>query len=71
MKRKDALKELNEKPYTQEKINIEIDYISKKLGIEKNEFLDIFNSPAKSYKDYPNDEIKLKFIYSVYRKIFF
>ena len=70
MKREDALKELNEKPYNQEKINIEIDYISKKLGIEKNEFLDIFNSPAKSYKDYPNDEKKLEFIYSVYRKIF-
>ena len=70
MKREEALKELNEKPYNQEKINIEIDYISKKLGIEKNEFLDIFNSPAKSYKDYPNDEKKLEFIYSVYRKIF-
>ena len=70
MKREEALKDLNEKPYNQEKINIEIDYISKKLGIEKNEFLDIFNSPAKSYKDYPNDEKKLEFIYSVYRKIF-
>jgi hypothetical protein len=70
MKREDALKELSEKPYTQEKINIEIDYISKKLGIDKNEFLNIFNSPAKSYKDYPNDEKKLEFIYSVYRKIF-
>jgi N-acetyl sugar amidotransferase len=70
MKREDALKELNEKPYSQEKINIEIDYVSKKLGIEKNEFSDIFNSPVKSYKDYPNDEKKLKFIYSVYRKLF-
>ena len=70
MKREDALKELSEKPYTQEKINIEIDYISKKLGIDKNEFLNIFNSPAKSYKDYPNDEKKLEFIYSVYGKIF-
>ena len=30
-------------PYNQEKINLEIDYISKKLGIEKSVFLEIFN----------------------------
>ena len=70
MQRKDALKELNEKPYTQDKINIEIDYISKKLGIERNDFLNIFNSPVKSYKDYLNDEKKLEFIYGIYRKFF-
>ena len=70
MKREEALEELDKKPYNQEKINLEIDYISKKLGIEKNEFLEIFNAPKKSYKNYPNAEKKLKFIYSVYRKIF-
>ena len=56
MKRDEALKELNKKPYNQEKINLEIEYISKKLGIEKSEFLEIFNAPKKSYKNYPNDE---------------
>ena len=70
MKRDEALKKLEKKPYNQEKINLEIDYLSKKLGICKNEFLEIFNAPRKSYKDYPNDEKKLEFIYSVYRKIF-
>lgn len=70
MKREEALKELKKKPYRLEKINLEIDYISKKLGIEKNEFLEIFNAPKKSYKDYPNNEKKLEFIYSIYRNIY-
>ena len=70
MKRDEALKELDKKPYNQEKINLEIDYISKKFGIEKNEFLEIFNAPKKSYKNYPNDEKKLEFIYGIYRKFF-
>lgn len=69
MKREEALEELDKKPYNQEKINLEIDYISKKLGIEKSVFLEIFNAPKKSYKNYPNDEKKLKFIYGIYRKI--
>ena len=29
--------------------------------------LEIFNAPRKSYKDYPNDEKKLEFIYGIYR----
>ena len=70
MRRDEALKELDKKPYNQEKINLEIAYISKKLGIEKNEFLEIFNAPKKSYKNYPNDEKKLEFIYGIYRKFF-
>ena len=56
--------------YQYEKFNIEIDCISKKIGIERNDFLNIFNSPLKSYKDYPNDEKKLEFIYGIYSKFF-
>ena len=70
MKRDEALVELDKKPYNEEKVNLEIDYISKKLGIDKNEFLEIFNAPKKSYKNYPNDEKKLEFIYSIYRKLY-
>lgn len=70
MKREDALNALNKKPYNHEKINLEIDYIRKKLGIEKSEFLEIFNAPRKSYQDYPNDEKKLNFIYNIYNKYF-
>lgn len=68
MSRSSAIKALEKKPYNEKKINTEIEYISKKLGIEKNEFLDIFNTPPKSYTDYPNDEKKLNFIYKVYKK---
>ena len=44
------------------------EYVSKKLGISKDEFEKIINAPPKSYKDYPNDEKKLSFIYNIYRK---
>ena len=69
MNREEALKILSNKPYDIKKIDSEIDYISKKLGILKQEFLDIFSSKPKSYKDYPNDEKKLNFIYSIYKKL--
>lgn len=70
MNREEALKILEKKPYNEKEIDSEIGYISKKLGIKTKEFLDIFNSAPKSYKDYPNDEKKLNFIYSVYKKYF-
>ena len=44
--------------------------IYKKLGISYEEFMKIFNSKPKSYKDYPNDEKKLEFIYKIYRNYF-
>ena len=71
MRRDEALKELHKKPYNQEKINLEIDYVSKKLGIEKNEFLEIFNAPKKSYKNYPNDEKKIRVYIWYLQEIFF
>ena len=61
MKREEALKILEKKPYDVKKIDTEIEYISKKLGVEKQVFLDIFSLKPKSYKDYPNDEKKVKF----------
>ena len=42
-------------------------YICKKLGIHINDFNIIMNLPAKIYRDYPNDEKKLDFIYSIYK----
>ena len=65
-----ALEELKNKPYDPEKIEAEKDYIAKKLGITLKEFEEILNSPPKSYKDYPNNEKKLKFLYGVYKRYF-
>ena len=68
--REDAIEELKNKPYNIKTINEQKDYICKKLGIDLQTFEDILNSPVKTYKDYPNDENKLEFIYSVYKKFF-
>ena len=65
-----ALEELKNKPYDPEKIEAEKDYIAKKLGITLKEFEEILSSPPKSYKDYPNNEKKLKFLYGVYKRYF-
>ena len=57
-------------PYDPEKIEAGKEYVAKKLGITLKEFEEILNSPPKSYKDYPNNEKKLKFIYGVYKRYF-
>jgi N-acetyl sugar amidotransferase len=68
--REKALEELKQKPYKDEKVEIEKKYIAKKLGISLEEFETILKYPPKLYRDYPNDEKRLNFIYNVYRKIF-
>lgn len=63
-----ALEELQKLPYDPEKAEREKGYLCKKLGITPQDFENIMLSPVKSYKDYPNDEKKLEFIYSTYRR---
>ncbi len=65
--RKLALEELSHKSFNTEKAAEEKAYICKKLGIHINDFNIIMNLPAKIYRDYPNDEKKLDFIYSIYK----
>ncbi len=66
--RDDAIESLKELPYEINQVNIDKDYVSKKFGITLEEFEDILNTPPKSYKDYPNDEKWLTFIYNLYKK---
>jgi hypothetical protein len=68
--REDAQKELQSKPYSNEKIEADKIYIAKKLGISNEEFEAILKLPGKFYNAYPNDEKKLSFIYNTYRKLF-
>jgi N-acetyl sugar amidotransferase len=68
--RTDALKILETPPYNDAKVQIEKEYIAKKLGISLNEFERLIELPPKWYSDYPNDEKWLGFIYDTYRKIF-
>ncbi len=68
--RSEALAELEILPYTEDKALLEKEYIAKKLGIPLSEFEKIIHSAPKWYRDYPNDEKRLNFIYNMYRKLF-
>ena len=65
-----ALDELKNRIYQESQAMQEKEYVSKKLGISLGEFENILNYPVKYYYDYPNDDRKLEFIYSVYRKLY-
>lgn len=69
-KREEALEVLKKLPFNEEKSEQEKKYIAKKLGVSLEEFNTILNLPARWYRDYPNDEKRLSFIYDTYRKIF-
>jgi N-acetyl sugar amidotransferase len=66
--REEAIEALKKPPYNPDKIGQEKEYVAKKLGLTPDEFEEILNSPPKTYRDYPNDEKMLKFIYKFYRK---
>ena len=68
--REEALKELKNKPYDPVKADEERDYVCKKLNISLEEFEEIMNQTPKTFKDYPNNEKMLEFIYGVYRKLY-
>ncbi len=65
-----ALDELKHKPYDSVSAQHEKEYVCKKLGISINEFDEIMSRPAKVYRDYPNAEGRLEFIYDIYRKVY-
>lgn len=68
--REKALEELKNKPYDSEKIKEEMIYICKKINISIDEFQQIMKDKPKIYRDYPNNEKFLNFIYDFYRKIY-
>jgi len=67
--RDEALIELTKKPYDTIKAEEDKEYICKKLDMSLEEFNKIMNLPVKTYKDYPNNEKMLKFIYNIYFKL--
>ena len=69
MTREEALKELEKPSYNPDKIEYEMEYIAKKFGITLEQFKEIMDAPPVSYKEYPNDEKKLNFIYNTYKKL--
>lgn len=67
--REEALEEMEKPAYPEGMLKEDKEYVIKKLGLTADEFEAIMKAPVKSYRDYPNDEKKLKFIYSVYNKL--
>lgn len=63
-----AISELKKKPYNAETFQSEKEYICKKFGISVSEFDDILQERAKTYRDYPNAEKRLQFIYKLYMR---
>jgi plasmid maintenance system antidote protein VapI len=54
MTRDEALVKLTEKPYDEETMQQDMEYVAKKLGITKNEFIALIQGENKIYKDYRN-----------------
>jgi len=65
-----ALKELEKKAYNIETVKAEKEYICNKFNISADEFDEIMMATPKLYRNYPNAEKRLNFIYKTYMKIF-
>lgn len=70
VKREEVIDELQLKSYRELNLTEEIEYFCKKLGISTSEFDAIMKALPKSYKDYPNAQKLLEFLYTTYRKFF-
>lgn len=68
--RDEALAILEKSPFDAPAIEKEKIYVAKKLGISVQELELIIQQPPKSYRDYPNNELLLRFIYAVHRLLF-
>ncbi len=64
-----ALTELEKSSFNPIKIQEEKEYLCKKLDLSLSDFDKIMELPPKTYKDYPNDNDKIEFIYNSYRKL--
>jgi N-acetyl sugar amidotransferase len=68
--REAALETLRKPVFEPEKVALEKQYICKKLGITLEEFDQFMQSPPLTYKQFPNSEKRLLFIFSIYKWLF-
>jgi len=64
-----ALNDLKRKSYNEETLVKEMLFLCKKFGLTMDEFSEIMADTPKIYRDYPNNEKRLNFIYNLYRKL--
>ncbi len=55
MTREEALQELRQPPYDPSLVLNDLEYISKKLGFSREEFVDIINQPNKRHDEFATD----------------
>jgi len=60
MTRKEALEKLSQQPYDEKTAMEDLEYITKRLNIKREEFLNLMNGPNKTFRDYKNNEKLLK-----------
>ena len=68
--RVEALDELRRSPFDAATIDGDKEYVAKKFGITRGELETILALPPKSYRDYPNGQRLLEFLYLTYRRVF-
>ena len=61
MKRSDAINMLKDKPYDEQNIKHDIEYVANKLKVSVDDINKYFNLPKKNYKDYRSQ----KFVYTI------
>lgn len=67
--REAALAVLEKEPWDPATIAHDMAYVAKKFGLTQSELDAILAATPKSYREYPNNERRLDFIYSVYRRL--
>ena len=70
IKRDDALKILEDPPYFQGEFDEEIEFIAKKLEIDKEFLISIIDDKPKWFWDYKNNKKVLHFFYNMYRRLY-
>lgn len=70
LSREDALKILQNASFNADEIEKEKLYICKKLGISSEEFEQYMQAKPLTYKDFPNSEKWINFIFKAYRLLF-
>ena len=66
MSREEGLKLLEQKPYNENTITEQKDFIAKKLNISLTEFENYLKLPPKNYKDFPNHYKLIQFVHKIY-----
>ncbi len=67
--REEAIKEMENPPYSEEEMKIDKEYIIKKLGLTEEEFDNIMALPPKKHSDYKSGLKLLSFSRSIYKNL--